>query len=188
MVTAPGRSLSEPGPTTQLRVGGPQLMKYTHSAARRAAIAMLGLCLAVPVTGFTSTAWAKSDQATKSVDHGKGNNPGADKANNGQGNGANKADDSGSAVNTATSNAPASTSATSSDSAPAAASGGNGAAPGQIDQPPGCPNTYHNNSNGGGANGTGAYNSTCDGTPSQNGNGDGKATGSHAPDASGTPT
>src|SRR5215216_4567144 len=38
--------------------------------------------------------------------------------------------------------------------------------------PEGCPNTYQDNSNGGGANGDGPYDSTCDGSPSSNGNDD----------------
>src|SRR5688500_13853716 len=34
-----------------------------------------------------------------------------------------------------------------------------------------CPNTFHDNSQGGGANQSGPYDSTCDGSASQNGNG-----------------
>ena len=41
-----------------------------------------------------------------------------------------------------------------------------------------CPNEFHDNSNGGGANASpGPYDTTCDGSPSQNGNGDGNANG-----------
>ncbi len=43
---------------------------------------------------------------------------------------------------------------------------------------PNCPNTFHDNSNGGGANQSpGPYDTTCDGSPSQNGVGDGGAKG-----------
>src|SRR3954470_16996812 len=182
MVTAPGGSFSEPGPTTQQRVGRAKPMKCIHGAARRAAIAALGLCLAVPVTGFTSTAWAKSDQgASQSAAHGNGNGNGngasADKGNNGKGKGSGDSGAGSSAWVPFDSSSAAVSSAPAANSAPAASSGGNGAAAGQTDQPPGCPNTYHNNSNGGGANTTGAYDSTCDGTGSKNGNSNGNANG-----------
>src|SRR3954470_3942463 len=128
MVTAPGGSFSEPGPTTQQRVGRAKPMKCIHGAARRAAIAALGLCLAVPVTGFTSTAWAKSDQgASNSAAHGNGNGNstadtsangkakgnGGDKGNNGNGKSSDKSENGNSTWMPFESDAPAASSASS---------------------------------------------------------------------------
>jgi hypothetical protein len=48
---------------------------------------------------------------------------------------------------------------------------------GTTDTPAGCPNTYHHVDTGNGANTSGGYDSTCDGSASQNGNGNGTASG-----------
>lgn len=60
----------------------------------------------------------------------------------------------------------------------ASSSGTSGASnTGTTDTPAGCPNTYHHVDTGNGANTSGGYDSTCDGSASQNGNGNGKASG-----------
>jgi hypothetical protein len=52
----------------------------------------------------------------------------------------------------------------------------------RVPTPPGtpgpdCPNSFHDNSGGKGANASGPYDTTCDGSASRNGNGDGNANG-----------
>src|SRR5205807_3997871 len=73
----PGGASVNPAPPLTTERGRPQPMKFVHGVARRAAITALGLSLAIPVTGFTATAWAKSDTAAATA--GKGNS--SDKGN-----------------------------------------------------------------------------------------------------------
>src|SRR3954447_23790788 len=170
-------------------------MTWIHAVKRQGVVAVLSLGLAIPAIGLASGALADSQgrgaanaasaqagsqgNAGANGHNGNGNagNNGnaASNGNNGNGNGA-KAQAQGTSNTEAAGVAQANGNGNGGAGGNASASNGNGSVK-TVDAPAGCPNSFHNSDTGHGANVSGAYDSTCDGSPSLNGNGNGNAGG-----------